>query len=74
MKVSVIIPNYNHAPYLRERIDSVLAQTYTDLEVILIDDCSTDESRDIMEDYRSEPRVTHIIHNAENSGNAAVWT
>lgn len=72
MKVSVIIPNYNHAPYLRERIDSVLAQTYPDLEVILIDDCSTDDSHDIMEEYRSEPRVTHIIYNDANSGNTFV--
>jgi len=72
MKVSVIIPNYNHAPYLRERIDSVLAQTYADLEVILLDDCSVDESCDIMEEYRSEPRVTHIIFNEKNSGNTFV--
>ena len=36
--VSVIIPNYNHEPYLRQRIDSVLAQTFGDFEVILLDD------------------------------------
>lgn len=35
---SVIIPNYNHAPYLHERIDSVLNQTFKDFEVILLDD------------------------------------
>ena len=42
--VSVIIPNYNHAPFLKERIDSVLNQTYQNFEVILLDDCSTDNS------------------------------
>ena len=44
--VSVIIPNYCHAPYLRQRIDSVLAQSYPDFEVVLLDDCSTDGSRE----------------------------
>ena len=49
MLVSVIIPGYNHAPYLRERIESVLNQEYPDFEVILLDDCSTDNSADIMQ-------------------------
>src|SRR5260370_15040035 len=53
--VSVIIPNYNHARYLRRRIDSVLAQTYRDFEVILLDECSTDESRSIVEGYGVDP-------------------
>lgn len=69
MKVSVIIPNFNHAPYLRERIDSVLSQTLTDLEVFLLDDCSTDDSRAVMESYRHDPRVRQIIFNEHNSGN-----
>ena len=46
--VSVIVPNYNHARFLRQRIESVLGQTYQDFEVILLDDCSTDESRSIL--------------------------
>ena len=53
MLVSVIIPGYNHAPYLRERIESVLNQEYPDFEVILLDDCSTDNSADIMQAYAS---------------------
>lgn len=68
-KVSVIIPNYNHAPYLRERIDSVLEQEYQDFEVIMLDDCSTDDSRALIETYRKHPRVSHIVFNETNTGN-----
>ena len=66
--VSVIIPNYNHAPYLRERIESVLAQTYRDFEVILLDDCSTDASPEIINHYRDHEKVSHVVLNTENSG------
>ena len=44
-KITVIIPVYNVQAYLRECLDSVLAQTYTDIEVILVDDGSTDRIR-----------------------------
>ena len=40
--VSVIVPNYCHAPYLEQRIESILQQTFQDFELILLDDCSTD--------------------------------
>lgn len=66
--VSVIIPNYNHAPFLPERIDSVLAQTHQNFEVILLDDCSSDESRVVLERYRHHPKVSQIVFNTENSG------
>jgi len=66
--VSVIIPNYNHAKYLRRRIDSVLAQTFQDFEIILLDDCSTDGSQNIIESYRGNTSVSHIVYNEENSG------
>src|SRR5713226_5897350 len=66
-KVSVIIPNYNHARFLRKRIESVLEQTYQDFELILLDDYSTDESRTILEQYSSDPRV-RIEFNSANSG------
>lgn len=68
--VSVIVPNYNHAPYLRQRIESILAQTYQDFELILLDDGSTDGSRDILDSYRNDPHVTHHIYNETNSGSA----
>ena len=67
-KLSVIVPNYNHAPYLRQRIDSVLNQTYQDLELILLDDCSTDESKGILLSYKDHPKVTHLLFNEQNSG------
>jgi len=66
-KVSVVIPNYNHARFLRQRIDSVLHQTFQDFEVILLDDCSTDDSRSILASYAGDPRVK-IEFNDANSG------
>lgn len=65
---SVIIPNYNHAAFLKQRIESVLDQTYKNFEIIILDDCSTDESRDIIESYRSVKAISKIEFNAQNSG------
>ncbi|MEO8795742.1 MAG: glycosyltransferase [Daejeonella sp.] len=67
-KISVIIPNYNHAPFLRQRIDSVLSQTFQDFELIILDDNSTDNSKEIIEGYRGNARVAHIAYNETNSG------
>lgn len=69
-QVSVIVPNYNHAPYLRQRLDSILEQTFQDFELIVIDDCSTDNSREVMEAYRNHPKVSQIVYNEKNSGSA----
>ena len=66
-KVSVIVPNYNHSPYLPKRLDSVYEQTYRDFEVILLDDCSTDNSRDILAIYAEKPN-TIFVPNQSNSG------
>lgn len=66
--VSVIIPNYNHARFLHERIQSVLAQRFDDYEIILLDDASTDNSRAVLESFRSHPKVKTILYNRENSG------
>lgn len=66
--VSVIIPNYNHAPYLQQRIESVLAQTWSDFEIILLDDCSTDNSAAVLNGYRLHEKVSHVVLNEENSG------
>jgi glycosyltransferase involved in cell wall biosynthesis len=66
--VSVIVPNYNHAPYLCQRIESILNQTYQDYELILLDDCSTDNSKDILLKYKNHQKVSHCIFNEINSG------
>ena len=66
--VSVIVPNYNYARYLDARIDSILRQTWTDFELILLDDASTDTSREILEKYRDHPRVSRIEFNTRNTG------
>lgn len=66
--VSVIIPNYCHARYLDQRILSVLNQTYSNFEVILLDDKSSDNSVEVMRRYQDNPHVSHIIVNEKNSG------
>ncbi len=65
--ISVIIPNYNHSKFLTQRIDSVLNQTYQNFELIILDDCSTDNSKAIIEGYRFHPKVSHIAYNNQNS-------
>ncbi|MDR2480172.1 MAG: glycosyltransferase, partial [Treponema sp.] len=66
--VSIIIPNYNHSQFLEERIETVLNQTYRDFEVIIIDDCSSDNSRAIIEKYRHNEKISAILYNTKNSG------
>lgn len=66
-KVSIIVPVYNVEAYLPECLDSIINQTYTNLEIILVDDGSTDRSGEISEQYRTtDPRI-HVIHQ-ENGG------
>lgn len=69
MLVSVIVPNYNHSKFLDRRIQSVLNQTYKDFELIILDDCSTDDSLAVIEKYKSNPHVREVIVNKINSGN-----
>jgi glycosyltransferase involved in cell wall biosynthesis len=66
-KVSVIIPNYNHALFLEQRIQSVLEQTYQDFEIIYLDDASTDNSNQVFAKFANNPRI-RAIYNQTNSG------
>lgn len=66
-RVSIILPNYNYARYLKERVRSILNQTFSDFELIYLDDASKDESNLIIEEFGRDPRVQ--IHKfTENSG------
>lgn len=66
--VSVIVPNYNHAQFLDERLQSIASQSYTNIEVLLMDDHSSDGSRDVLERWAgSDARMTTLFNN-ENSG------
>ena len=67
-KVSVIIPNYNHAQFLEQRVESVLNQTFQDFEIIFLDDASTDNSKEVFSKYSNHPKISHVIFNETNSG------
>lgn len=61
-KLSVTVLNYNYGRYLARTLDSILSQTMTDFELILIDDCSSDRSAEIARRYTADPRVRFIQH------------
>lgn len=67
-EISVILPNFNHSEFLRQRIETVLHQDFDNFELIILDDCSIDNSRDIIEEYRNHQKISHIIYNDFNSG------
>jgi len=67
-KVSVIIPVYNTGKLLKRCIDSVLEQSYKNVEIICIDDCSTDESPRVLEEYARDNEKITVLFNSENVG------
>jgi glycosyltransferase involved in cell wall biosynthesis len=66
-KISIVIPVYNSEKYLNEAIESILAQTFKDFELILINDGSTDRTEEIIKSYMSDPRVVYE-KNVSNKG------
>ena len=58
--VSIIMPSYNTARFIKETIDSVFAQTYQNFELIIVDDCSTDETDEVVAPYLCDARVKYI--------------
>jgi glycosyltransferase involved in cell wall biosynthesis/SAM-dependent methyltransferase len=69
LRVTAIVPNYNHERYLRQRLDSILDQTYPLIDIIILDDCSTDGSRSVIDFYAKKyPDRIQAVYNTENSG------
>ncbi len=67
MKVSIQMCTYNRAHYIKQAIDSVLSQTFTNWELLILDDCSTDNTESVLAEYLKDPRIKYI-KNSENLG------
>jgi len=70
-KVSIVTPSYNHARFLHDRVSSILAQTFDNFEWIIIDDCSTDNSREILIQLTAHDTRVKLFFNKKNLGMAA---
>ena len=70
-KVSIIVPVYNSGKYLKTCLDSLVNQTLKDIEIIAVDDCSTDNSLLILMDYAKKYHNIKVYHNRENLGQGA---
>ncbi|MBR2164892.1 MAG: glycosyltransferase family 2 protein, partial [Campylobacter sp.] len=67
-KVSIIIPVYNVEKYISECLDSCINQTLQDIEIIIVDDCGSDKSIDIVKEYAKKDSRIKIIYNKQNQG------
>jgi glycosyltransferase involved in cell wall biosynthesis len=70
--VSVVVPSYNNADYIQRTMDSILAQTHTDLEIIVSDHSSTDATWELLQPYRKDPRVK-LLQTSAGGGASANW-
>ncbi|HAM27485.1 MAG TPA: glycosyl transferase [Microbacteriaceae bacterium] len=70
--VSIVVPAYNNADYIERTMDSILAQTHSDLEIIVADHSSTDGTWDVLQKYRTDHRVT-LIRTEAGGGALANW-
>jgi glycosyltransferase involved in cell wall biosynthesis len=66
-RLSVTVLNYNYARYLPQCLDSILSQTFTNFEIILVNDCSTDNSLEVIERYLADERI-RLVNHTENKG------
>jgi len=71
--VSVIVPNFNHEKFLLQRLNSIFKQTFQEFEVILLDDCSTDNSLEILNSYSQHLQVSGLIINKKRRGTFKQW-
>jgi len=69
-KISIIVPVYNAEKHLKRCIDSILSQTFTDFECILVNDCSTDSTSIICDEYAQKDRRIKIINNVISNGSS----
>lgn len=65
-KVSIVLPTYNGQEYLEQSVDSIINQSFKDWELIIVDDCSTDETASIADRYEKIDSRIHVIHNKKN--------
>lgn len=73
MKISIVVTNYNYSKWLRRCIRSLLNQNFNEYEIIIVDDLSTDNSRNILLEYQDHPKIK-IIFNTHNMGVGASST
>jgi glycosyltransferase involved in cell wall biosynthesis len=66
--ISVVLPNYNYAHYIQEALESLIEQTYKNFEVIIVDDCSTDHSLEVIRPYLERDNRFSLIVNEKNLG------
>jgi hypothetical protein len=72
-RVSIVVPTFNGGPYLKLLLDSILRQSFTDFEVLLLDDCSVDDSWSVMEEYRNDPRFRLFRWNPNRGAHAGTF-
>lgn len=65
-KVSIVLPTYNGQQYIRESIDSIISQSFSDWELIIVNDCSTDSTEQIIKEYEKSDSRIHVINNLQN--------
>ena len=65
-EISIVLPVYNGGDFIAQAIESILQQTFNDFELILVNDCSTDNTSEIISAYERQDKRIRIINNNEN--------